>query len=83
MKPRPSLRVPPVLVFTLGSAAVTVAAISCGGDDDKTDAGMTCNIFCIENRTDGGVPPPDGGCPICADLTSGAPTCPGGCEPIG
>jgi hypothetical protein len=54
-----------------------------GSDDDNGIDGGSCNIFCFENRTDGGVPPPDGGGPLCADLTSGGPVCPAGCEPLG
>ena len=56
--------------------------VSCGGDEPPLDA-MTCAIFCFANPTDAGAQPPDGGCPLCADLSSGGPVCPAGCAPLG
>jgi hypothetical protein len=78
VKRRP-LRLPATLaVALLGTGGVIASTtMSCG-----TDEMPTCNIYCFEGITDAGVPP-DGGCPLCADLTSGAPTCPSGCTPLG
>ncbi|HEX5058271.1 MAG TPA: hypothetical protein VFV99_02870 [Kofleriaceae bacterium] len=86
MKPRRALRVPVALVFTVGTAAAVVASaasVSCGGDDDTKKDGGSCGVFCFASQNDGGVPPPDGGCPLCADFSSGTPVCPAGCDPLG
>jgi hypothetical protein len=68
-------------VFAATSATAVVAAttISCGGDDEQNPS---CHIYCFEGVTDAGVPP-DGGCPLCADVSTGTPTCPSGCTPLG
>lgn len=80
MKRRP-LRLPATLaVALLGTGAViATTSASCGGDDAMQP---TCDIYCFEGVVDGGVPP-DGGCPLCAELTNGNPTCPSGCTPLG
>jgi len=79
------LRVPAVLaVATLGTAAATTIALvaSCGGDDAPQDA-SSCAVFCVAPFDDAGPPPPDGGCPACAELQGGTYVCPTGCTPLG
>jgi hypothetical protein len=83
MKPR--LRLPTSLAVSVlggGMAALAVAAASCGGDDPPKDAMMTCGVYCVGGIDDAGVPP-DGGCPACADFSTGEPVCPAGCTPLG
>ena len=77
------LRVPAALaVATLGTAATVTIAASCGGDDVPDDGGG-CAVYCVAIPTDGGAPPPDGGCPTCATENNGVYTCPTGCTPLG
>jgi hypothetical protein len=81
---RPSLRVPTSLAVAVVAVpmALVLAATSCGGDDDPPkDAMDGCAVYCVR-LTDAGVPP-DGGCPICADFSTGAAVCPEGCTPLG
>jgi hypothetical protein len=78
------LRVPAALaVATLGAAATVALAAtsSCGGDDAPKDA-AGCAVYCI-GGVDDAAPPPDGGCPSCAELQGGTYVCPAGCTPFG
>ena len=79
---RRSLRVPATLAIAMIGTGVVVASTtaSCGSDDEMEPA---CQIYCFDEPTDGGVPPPDGGCPLCADVSSDTPVCPAGCAPLG
>jgi hypothetical protein len=82
MKPR-TLRLPASLAVAIVGvpAAIVLATTSCGGDDSPKDAN-SCPVFCVEGIGDAGMPP-DGGCPVCADDSTGVAVCPMGCTPLG
>lgn len=63
-------------------ATLAVAILGCDGDEPPKDATPGCAVYCVAGVTDAGVPP-DGGCPLCADFSSGTPVCPSGCTPLG
>jgi hypothetical protein len=84
MKPR-ALRIPAVLAVAVVGvpAAIALVSASCGGDDaPPKDAMDGCAVYCVSGLTDAGVPP-DGGCPVCADVSTGVGVCPEGCTPLG